>query len=166
MARILSPPVVRSICSEACQTLSPHIPYSDEAVQQLVFTVGAEVAGRDVVEQYGGGPAISWFQVEPRTLGDIVVNWFPSHPRERDIINREIPAQRTLADVVKSVPEVAAMVARIVYRRSPLHFAPVDDVQAQAELWKAAYNTPQGLGEVHDAAAKYRAWVAHALGNY
>jgi hypothetical protein len=158
--RRLDPGGVRRICEAACMGLREGgIGYSDEAVQQLVFTVGAEVSGRDITRQLGGGPAITWWQIEPATIRDIAANWLRYRPAADAAIRRHLPAGDDLEAGALDDPMIAAMLARIQYRRSPLKLQPVDDIWGQAVLWKSAYNTHAGKGTVEEAMERYLRWV-------
>lgn len=173
MTALLDITAVRDICHRACRLLADEpalnaIPYRAEAVQQLVFTVGAEVGGRDIRRQIAGyddkgqiihGPALSWWQIETDTANDCDMSWLRYRPTIRDAIYRHLSPGMSLVDGVYDDPLIAAMIARVVYRRRRGKFVAVDDYAGQAALWKAAYNTPAGKGTVWEAMERYRAWT-------
>ena len=156
----LDPDAIRSICEQACGFLDVPggIPRSADAVQQLVFTVGAEVGGRDIRRQIGG-PALSWWQIEPATAIDCDSRWLRYRTPVRDAIYRHLSHGMSLVDGVYDDPLIAAMVARVVYRRSKLNLVWPDDIRGQSRVWKEAYNTPLGKGTEREAVERYMAWV-------
>ena len=157
----LDPDAIRSICEQACGFLDVPggISRSADAVQQLVFTVGAEVGGRDIRRQIGG-PALSWWQIEPATAIDCDSSWLRYRPAVRDAIYRHLSHGMSLVDGLYDDPLVAAMIARVWYRRQPFKsFAWPDDIGGQARIWKEHYNTPLGKGTEREAVERYMAWV-------
>lgn len=154
----LSPDHVRRVIDRAHDLLAPVIPRSREADQQSLMTVAAEVGGWDRRKQIGG-PALSWWQIEPDTIEDIQRNWLDYREDANAIVWAQARPATDLAQAVYDDPIVAAMLARIVYRRSPEPFAPVDDWIGQAKLWKSVYNTEDGKGAALHALDNYRWWI-------
>lgn len=121
--------------------------YSDEARDLLLYT-GLVESGYKYVAQLGGGPARSFWQVEPSTMWDVYANY----------LSYREPLKAQLEDI-QSIPSIDALtsnmcfsviMARLVYRRSPDPLPPIGDGPGMAAYWKRIYNTEKGSGKEED----------------
>lgn len=135
---------IRGLIVEVLEKLDDAgIPYSPEAVD-LVFETGNAETGYRHLEQMGGGPAKSFFQVELNTLAD---NW------ENYIVYRK-PLIECLYSIgfIEKDPEfsivaniaVAIAMCRIYYYRQPGSIPKT--IEGRASYWKKVYNTEGGAG--------------------
>lgn len=124
---------------------------SDVAAWLVVGTAAVETEFRAIDQHVGPGdvtmgPAYGLWQIEPATADDIWHNFLRHRPELAASV------QGTLADVPGRTMQLAsnltygAVMARLVYRRSPLSLPATADPAAFALLWKQVYNTPQGKG--------------------
>lgn len=127
--------------------------YSDTALN-LVTGTGLVESGYRVTTQYGGGPALGWFQMEPATHDDIWRNY---------LVYRKGLAQKILSLLPENLspasskfhpqascliyPAYAAAMCRVKYLRSPLPL-PKNTAFNLCQYWKQVYNTPLGKGQV------------------
>ncbi len=135
------------------------------AAEQLVLgTLVAESAGRHL-RQVGGGPALSLFQIEPRTHDDICMNWLAYRPRLAARIGElAAPWPCPRAEQVTGNLYYAAAIARQVYRRAPDPLPAPGDAEDMGGYWKAIYNTPLGAGDRARFAAEFRRHVLPLYG--
>jgi len=135
---------IRGLIVEVLEKLDDAgIPYSPEAVD-LVFETGNAETGYRHLEQMGGGPAKSMWQVELNTVAD---NW------ENYIVYRK-PLIEFLYSIgfIEKDPEfsivaniaVGIAMCRIYYYRQP--GAIPKTIEGRAEYWKSVYNTEGGKG--------------------
>jgi len=112
-----------------------------------------------------GGPALSWWQIEPATHADI-----------RQYLERHRPGilaevhMRLVASLQNFMPDhsllefnhhYAAAMCRAFWLRFPERLPPSDDILAMANMWKRYYNTASGKGrETHFVAAVRPVWDA------
>lgn len=117
---------------------------ADHVVQQLHNTAKVESAVRNV-RQYGGGPALGVFQVEPRTRHDVMKHYL----RYRKGLKRQIekaigPLDLTDEQYLLSLP-AQIVFAYMCFER---HRAWREDILEQAIAWKTYYNTMYGKGTI------------------
>ncbi|QEO17219.1 hypothetical protein [Acetobacter vaccinii] len=119
----------------------------------LVLGTGLVETGYRTMRQYGGGPALGWFQMEPRTHDDIWRNFLPAHPTLaralRGLAGTSTPHAGLMAGAAGQ-PYAAAM-CRLAFYRSPLPLPAGDNPVGLCAFWKRVYNTPAGKGQA-DAA--------------
>lgn len=121
--------------------------WSDSAENLLLGTAIAE-SSLEVVKQIGGGPALSFFQIEPGTYNDCLR--YLSTPRARKM--KEVILSALFMDIFPS-PEcltwnirLSVLIARIKYWMHPDPLPRHDDPVKMAEYWKRHYNTEKGRG--------------------
>lgn len=123
--------------------------WSEAAENLLVGTALAE-SGLKVVTQFGNGPALSFFQIEPDTYNDVV-----KYLHRKD--NKPLKDRILSACMMDIFPEakcltwnirLAVLVARLIYWRRPEKLPKETDIQGLAKYWKAYYNSSQGKGTV------------------
>ncbi|MBX9609688.1 MAG: hypothetical protein K2Y51_25995 [Gammaproteobacteria bacterium] len=134
-----------------------------EAAEILVWGTGAhEGDGYDAVQQYGG-PALSWWGIEPETYYDFLRNTAPGLTRSRSAVmvaymamvpkrySGYPPAEHLIRDI-----GFACATCRLLYFRAPRALPAANDLPGLAAYWKQFYNTVHGKGTVEDWLANYR----------
>jgi len=110
--------------------------------------------------QQGGGPAISYFQIEPNTHDDVWTNFIDYRPK----LQEKVLALLTSKDADKiseleNNDKYAAAIARIIYMRVSSPLPPKVDIVKQANYWKAYYNTLLGKGKPSEYIEKWNKYV-------
>lgn len=135
------------------------------AAERLILgTAAHESDNLRFIKQIGGGPALSFFQIEPVTADDVINRWLRAPGRGRikllfekvcefEIAHHDIEA-RLVCDM-----RFACAVARLVYYRVPEPLPMADDISGLASYWKRHYNTALGKGRVEDWINHYRRHV-------
>jgi len=123
----------------ACQQLGW---LSDDAVNLLMGTAAQE-SGLVALKQYGNGPALGLFQMEPDTHLDIWQNYIKYHPETRAKVTEHLGYRHGI-EALKYDMIYMAMMCRIHYRRvrEPLP----SGILGYAAYYKKYYNTPMGAG--------------------
>lgn len=117
---------------------------NDDIINQLYNTAIVESGVRNI-RQYGGGPALGYFQMEPATRRDIVKNYLSYRKYMRDKIEIVIGSVAMTDDeFLENVP-AQIVFAWCHYER---YHAWKSDTLLQAISWKYYYNTPRGKGTV------------------
>ncbi len=117
------------------------------AAENLVMGTAAQESHLKYIRQLGGGPALSFFQMEPATYEDLWANYLEYKPELAAKIRNAIsthckpPANRLLWDL-----RLGAIMCRVHYRRKPDPLPSADDVPGMAAYWKKHYNTYLGAG--------------------
>jgi len=116
--------------------------YSPEA-SELVFNTGLVESDYKYIAQIGG-PARSFWQVEPTTMRDIFENYLFYRSDVLKAVNSIGSVDKDF-QLATNMAFGAAM-CRLKYRRSSMPLPAVGDIPGQAHIWKQAYNTPLGAG--------------------
>ena len=126
----------------------PGIPASQAAAQLLLGTAIKESGNLKHRKQIGG-PALSFFQVEPESHQDIWDNYLKFRPQLKAFVISLMtkPNANKLQELENNESYAAAM-ARIKYQRCPEKLPSFNDLDAIARYWKKYYNTPLGKGTV------------------
>ena len=119
--------------------------YSEDAVD-LIYETGNAESHYIALEQYGGGPALGYFQCEPATMNDCIENYINYRPELKESLlslgfledDAEYSLQTNIA--------VQIFFCRIKYRRDK---DPIpNNLTERAAYWKKVYNTNAGKGTV------------------
>ena len=144
--------------------IRPVLKYLDmgglNAEEILVATAVHESMNLQYVRQLGGGPALSFFQIEPATHADVWKNYVAYRPEIRQLLQRlRFDAfQNQELELMGNIPYSVA-IARLVYRRARGPLPDKDDIKGMAKYWKANYNTLKGKGRVDEFIANYERYV-------
>ena len=115
-----------------------------EEARDLIFETGNAETGYRHLEQMGGGPAVSFFQLEANTIKDIWDNYIVYRkPLVRQAYELGFIEGEKVFSVRTNVA-VAVFFARIYYRRKP--GAIPQTMEDRATYWKKHYNTEGGKG--------------------
>lgn len=147
--------------NEIIEPVLDHLEMGDTAAADLMLATAIVESGCDYIKQLGGGPALSFWQVEPATHDDIWQNYLA----HREHIARAVEAL-TPRDPIGVHPLIwnmgyACAIARLVYRRRPEPLPERRDAAGMAMYWKQWYNTAEGAGDPDKFERLYR---KHILG--
>ena len=122
---------------------------SEPAVALLQAVAMAESGGGYYVKQFGKGPALGIYQMEPDTYKDIWFNFLAGRPDLRSKVLVAIgthiqpTAERLITDMM-----LATIMARLHFMRRSEPLPATHDLKGQARYWKLYYNTEYGAGTV------------------
>lgn len=134
-----------------------HIGLHSPAAEQLVLGTGLIESGLKKLRQYGNGPALGLFQMEPFTHDDL---WQTFLNRKPDLAARlRAICPDPAADKLPWNLQYAAAMCRVKYFRAPASLPALDDIEAQAAYWKLHYNTPLGRGKVAEYVETWHRYV-------
>lgn len=122
------------------------------AAEQIVLGTAAAESGLSAIQQYGSGPALGLYQMEPETHDSLHRDMLSQKPNLRAAIlglasfravmkNEQIPA----SEMIGNLPYATAM-CRIRYRWDPHPLPAVGDLDGMARTWKVYYNSRLGAG--------------------
>ena len=121
--------------------------WSASAEKLLLMTACHESMGFKHKKQMGGGPARSYFQIEPNTLEDLGENYLRHRPHKLIFLQKFEPIADSFADMLMH-DRYAVAAARMIYSRVPEPLPDVDDNDGMARYWKSYWNTYLGAGTV------------------
>ena len=125
-----------------------HINLDSEDARDLIYKTGKAESGYKTLQQYGGGPALGFFQMEPNTAMDIWDNYVMFRPKYRDKLFSLGFDDGTLEFCLLSNIGLQAAFCRLHYRRVPSALPKKDHLESQAKYWKQHYNSHLGKGTV------------------
>ena len=125
-----------------------HLDLDSEDAREMLYVTGKAESGYKTLQQYGGGPALGFFQMEPNTAIDIWDNYVMYRPRYRDKLYSLGFDDGTLEFCLLSNIGLQAAFCRLHYRRVPSALPKASDLKGQAEYWKKYYNTVKGKGTI------------------
>ena len=123
--------------------------WSESAENLLLGTALAE-SGLNVLTQFGSGPALSFFQIEPNTYDDIIRYLYrhdnqPLKDRVMACCMLDIfPDAKCLVWNMR----LSVLIARVIYARKAEPLPKSCDIEGLASYWKRHYNTIKGAGTV------------------
>jgi hypothetical protein len=126
--------------------------WSPAAERLLLGTALAESGLRQLHQVRG--PARGLYQIEPATLRDLHANWLPRHPKLAEGLRLVTAPHAVPEDQLIWNLAYATAIARLIYYRRPEPLPRADDLSAQAEYWKAHFNTTAGKGAPADFIAR------------
>ncbi|OUR88541.1 hypothetical protein A9Q81_23380 [Gammaproteobacteria bacterium 42_54_T18] len=134
--------------------------YSLAAEELLLGTAVQESLNFTYRTQMGGGPAKSYFQMEPATHDDIWNNFLCYKAELADKVIATLTAPNAdKIDELENNDFYAAAMARVHYYRVPKALPDAGDLTGQAKYWKQYYNTPLGKGKVSEYVEKWELYV-------
>ena len=121
--------------------------YSKDAFCMVMRTGMAETGFRHLT-QMGDGPALGFFQVEPKTIMDTMDNYVNYRPKIEECLCELGYADSEVAYRVTSNIALQVAFCRLKYRRDKKAIPPASDLEGQAKYWKRVYNTRLGKGTI------------------
>lgn len=130
----------RELVRSVLKYLDPDIPFSENAVEQVMLTDASESdLGTDLCQK-GGGPALGPGQMEPDTEKDIWDNFLVFRPKLGTKVRKLMySTDAGIPNLVGSLPYSIAM-TRIKYRRAPGELPDKNNVGAMAAYHVNYYN--------------------------
>ena|SRR3990167_3136972 len=134
-----------------------HLGMWSPVAENLVAGTAAQESHLQYLKQFGKGPAIGLWQMEPATHDDLWKNYLQYHNDiAKKVHDLELPAFAGGASEMAGNLYYGCAMCRIHYRRikAPLPDDP-EDVWALARYWKTYYNTAAGKGRVEEFFSNY-----------
>ena len=125
-----------------------HLDLDSEDARSLIYRTGKAESDYKTLQQYGGGPALGFFQMEPNTALDIWDNYVMYRPKYREKLYALGFDEGALEFCLLSNIGLQAAFCRLHYRRVPSALPKEDNLKAQAKYWKKYYNTHLGKGTI------------------
>lgn len=116
------------------------------AAEQLLLATAMQESDLKYTTQIGGGPALSYFQIEPATHDDIWNNYLKYRPSLAQKVTSLMtsPAANKI-DELRTNTAYAAAIARIKYARVAEAIPNLDDISSMAAYWRKYYNANKKL---------------------
>lgn len=129
--------------------------WSEAAENLLMMTAAHESMGFKHRRQIGG-PALSYFQIEPATLQDLYDNYLSYRPGRQAELDKWYSGDRLVA--LENDDRYATAVARMIYARVKDPLPAYDDLEALALYAKRYWNTPEGKASPGKYRDDYLRW--------
>lgn len=131
--------------------------WSVEAEDLLLGTAVHESGGLKRLRQYDGGPALSYYQMEPASLYDLHDHFLKFRPGLREKLDKFQISELPLAENLIMNLAYATAAARLHYYRAPDEIP--KGLQGQADYWKQYWNTKAGKGTPDQYVTHYKYFV-------
>ena len=132
--------------------------YSPAAVNLILGTAAQESQMGRYVRQVGG-PALSIYQIEPKTHESLWHDYLRHKPELARRVRRfMVGAEPSNNQLVWNLG-YATIMCRVFYLRVPEPLPASDDIDGMARYWKTHYNTSLGKGTVEGFIRNYVRYV-------
>ena len=121
--------------------------YSEDALE-MIYRTGKAESGYRTLQQYGGGPALGFFQMEPATYRDIWENYVMYREKYRNKLYSLGFDDSKMDYCLMSNIGIQVAMCRLHYRRVPSALPKAEDLEGQAKYWKNHYNSHLGKGTI------------------
>jgi hypothetical protein len=121
--------------------------YSEDALE-MIYRTGKAESGYRTLQQYGGGPALGFFQMEPATYRDIWENYVMYREKYRNKLYSLGFDDSKMDYCLMSNIGIQVAMCRLHYRRVPSALPKAEDLEGQAKYWKEHYNSHLGKGTI------------------
>lgn len=137
------------------QMASVGLPLWSEAAENLLIGTALVESGLEALRQHHG-PAISFYQIEPRTLAD-VLNYLDGRMDLQKAVNHFLAPLWPVQGQIMGNMGLATAICRAQYWRDPEPLPETDDIEGLGATWKRVWNTAAGKGTVARFVLAYRA---------
>ncbi len=131
--------------------------WSAESEKLLVMTACHESGGFKYREQVGG-PALSYFQIEPATLDDVYGRYLSRRVDIRAKVDLFRPEDMTALQALKECDAFACAIARIKYWMAPERLPAVTDDVGFAYYAKKYWNSELGKATPEKYLEDFKRW--------
>ncbi len=121
---------------------------NSKEAQEMIFRTGMAETGYKAIEQYGGGPAVGFFQVEPATINDTMENYVAYRSEIKENLAGLGYKKNDSTIIVTGNIFLQIAFCRLKYRRDRHSLPKCGDLEAQAKYWKRVYNSYKGKGTI------------------
>ena len=118
------------------------------SAEELVLGTAIVESGLTYIRQWGDGPALGLWQVEPSTQNDLYTNFLNYRPELGSQLMELRAPNLSMDENLATNLTYGAAVCRLWYYRKPDALPEAGDIEGQAAFWKKHYNTPLGKGTV------------------
>ena len=131
--------------------------------EQLLLGTAIQESHLKYLRQLNNGPALGYFQMEPKTHDDIWKNFLDYRPTLAAKILSLGGISDASSNLLTTNHKYAAAMARIQYLRAPKPLPTSGDINAIAQYWKQFYNTGGGKGTTDEFVINWQKANASSL---
>lgn len=137
--------------------------YNAPSARKILFMTAAHESGRFQHRRQVGGPALSFYQIEPDTLDDLYDNYLSFRPKLQHQLDSFRQDSESRLKALEFNNAYATCAARFNYARIPEALPPIEDTQAFARYAKRHWNTDLGAATAEKYMEDYTACVTERL---
>lgn len=143
------------------QRVAPLLGFEPDRVKPLLLEICAVESDFGFIVKQTSGPALSPWQIEPRTWDYLLRRLKSERPDLHVHLNGLYrPGKSQFWNRTRNIPYACASAMLLVHLVFPNGFdGNLSTISARAKMWKRWYNTPKGLGTVSRYARKSREHV-------
>ena len=114
------------------------------AAEKLMLMIAAHESQGFLYRKQVGGPALSYFQIEPATLDDLYNNYLIYRADKQALLDRYRPEPMKYREALERRDDYACAAARLILWRVKAPLPEVGDEVGMALYAKRYWNTPKG----------------------
>jgi len=118
--------------------------WSLSAEKLLIMIACHESAGLKYRKQTGGGPALSYYQIEPLTFSDVYDRYLGDRKIKKQMVDQFLPEDIEPLKALKNNDEFATAIARMKLFMVPKKLPEVTDDEGLAKYAKKYWNSELG----------------------
>ncbi len=131
-----------------------------DATEELLLGTAVQESLDFTYRQQQNGPALGYYQMEPRTHDDIWQNFLHYRPELSEQVTQFLPSpSANKLEALENNDNYATAMARVFYLRVSEPLPPQGEIEQQANYWKQHYNTPLGKGKPEEYIEKWNIYV-------
>ena len=134
------------------------------SASELVLGTAIVESGLTYIRQWGDGPALGLWQVEPSTQNDLYTNFLNYRPELGSALMKLRAPNLSMDENLATNLMYGVAVCRLCYYRKPDALPEAGDIEGQGQYWKQHYNTPLGKGTVTKYVYKVQKILKEAQG--
>lgn len=131
--------------------------WSPAAEKLLIMTAAHESGGFRHRVQIGG-PALSYFQIEPPSFSDVWDRYLETRPAKKAKVEQFLPADIDPLAALENDDKFACAIARMKYAMVPAVLPDVGDEMGLAAYAKEYWNTPLGKATAEKYFDDFKSW--------
>ena len=112
------------------------------SAEELVLGTAIVESGLTYIRQWGDGPALGLWQVEPSTQNDLYTNFLNYRPELGSQLMELRAPNLSMDENLATNLMYGAAVCRLCYYRKAEALPEAGDIEGQAAFWNQHYNTP------------------------
>ena len=149
--------IIRPVLQHLGRRAGPQ--FDSPAIENLLLGTAIQESHLESMTQDGGGPGLSYFQIEPATFYDIYDRYLPKRPLLLRAVNGFLMPAKLPIEQLDGNQYFACAVARMKFWMSPTPLPAPGSIDQMGKYWKTYFNSPKGRGTAAEWALNYRKYV-------
>lgn len=133
-----------------------HLDLWSQSAENLLIGTALVESKLTYLKQFGAGPALGVFQIEPVTFDDIYFRYLKAKPVLAIAVQKLVMQPWPPLEQLTHNLALGCAIARCKYLMDPQPLPDCNDITGLGQVWKRCYNTLAGAGTVEKFVTAYR----------